>query len=309
MLSKLISSIGQRSLKSILKLDDKVEEISKKFKNSCPLKEELKKIIIQKNTFISTLTIIKTTLNNITKTGQTLSGILTGLEVAVKVIKFLPVPIAPFTPLTVTNVLADSLDTLGGLLKNGKGTVKMIPQVFGGIIPEIDKLIQKLNLLDVALNACIESQGLTQKDLTEALLNSGQLSTSNGKWVLIEDIKYPQIIPLEIPPKIQSPSTDINGNIWEFQITQDLSNLNINVTSNENLEKSFPLFYKDFQLDIQYDPKNTFSFDSRRIKAQDSKPPNIILYNLPNNGYSFSSSVEVLINEMKFKIDNYLLGI
>ena len=263
MLSKLISSIGQRSIKSILKLDDRVEEISKKFENGCPSKEELKKIIIQKNTFISTLTTIKTSLNSITKTGQTLSGIITGLEVAVKVIKYLPIPIAPFTPLTVTNVLADSLDTLGGLLKNGKGTIKMIPQVLEGITPRIDKLIQKLNLLDTSLNACIKEQDLSQDDLVEILTID--------------------------------PSTNIESNTNEDLIDQ-LSPGSLN-----------PLLYKGFKLEIQYDPKNEFSFSSRRIKAQNQERSNIILYNLPNNGYSYSSSVGVLIDEMKFGIDNYLL--
>tara|TARA_B100000768_G_scaffold84381_1_gene79771 strand:+ start:9144 stop:9941 length:798 start_codon:yes stop_codon:yes gene_type:complete len=265
MLTKLIASTVQRSLKSILKLDGKVDEIIKKFEVGCPTKEELKKIIIQKNTFISTLTTIKKTLNSITKTGQTLESILKGLEVGVKVIKYLPIPIVPFTPLTVTNVLADSLDTLGGLLTNGKGTVKMIPQVFKSILPEIDKLIIKLNSLDIALNSCIKSQGISQNELTESLTIEG------------------------------------------------LSNAVQNQTSNKDLLNQLqpgslnPIFYKGFKLEIQYNPKNEFSFDSRRVKAQNKTK--VILYNLLDNGYSFSSSLEVLIDEVKFRIDNYLLGI
>lgn len=312
MLAKLISSTGQRSLKSILKLDDKVNEIIKKFEVSCPPKEELIKVIIQKNTFISTLTTIKKVLNSITATGQTLNGIITALQVGVKVIKYLPAPLPPFTPLTVVNVLADSLDTLGGLLKNGKGSVKMIPQVFGGITPELDKLIEKLNLLDVALNACIEAQGLTQKDLTNSLLNSGQLSPNSGEWVLEKDVKYPQLKPIETPPIEPTPFTDKNENVWVFKIIEDLSGINLNSKSNKDLENqlkpgsSNPLIYKGFKLEIQYDPKNEFSFASRRIKSQNQEKSNIILYNLPTNNYSFSSSVEVLIEEAKFEIDNYI---
>ncbi len=70
--------------------------------------------------------------------------------------------------------------------------------------------------------------------------------------------------------------------------------------------------YKGFKLEIQFDPKNEFSFDSRRIKSTQKfkinkkTPKEIILYNLSNNGYSYSSSVEVLINEAKFRIDNFL---
>ena len=263
MLSKLISSLSQKSIKSILKLDEGISEILKKFESSCPTSLELGKIIIQRNTFISTLTTIKQVLNGVTKTGQTLENILTGLQAGVKIIKYLPIPIAPFTPLTVTNILADSLDTLGGILKNGKGSVKMIPQVFGNITPEIDKLIIKLNSLDVALNACIKSRGLTQNELTQILT----LEPSSG--------------------------SDIVSN-------KDLLNQLLPGSTN-------PIIYEGFKLEIQYDPKNEFSFSSRRIKAQNQERSNIILYNLPNNGYSYSSSVGVLIDEMKFGIDNYLL--
>ena len=313
MLAKLISSISQNSIKSILKLDGKVDEVLEKFKIGCPPKEELVKIIIQKNTFISTLTTIKKVLNGLTKTGQTLEKVITGIQIGVKVIKYLPVPFPPFAPLTITNVLADSLDALGALLKNGKGTVKMIPQVFGGIIPEIDKLIAKLKSLDLALNLCIESQGLTQSELTDSLLNSGQLSPNNGEWILKENIKYPQIKPIGIPPTTPTPSTDLNGNIWVFEITEDLSGINTNSDSNENLENQLkpgsnnPIIYRGFKLEIQFNPKNEFSFSSRRIKAQNLEKSNIILYNLSNNEYSYSSSVGVLIDEMKFGIDNYLL--
>ena len=313
MLAKLISSIGQRSLISILKLDDKVDEIVEKFKVGCPPKEELIRVIIQKNTFITTLTTIKKVLNSITKTGQTLNGIITALQAGVKVIKFLPIPLPPFSPLTITNVLADSLDTLGGLLKNGKGTVKMIPQVFGGITPELDKLIGKLNLLDLALNTCIEAQGLTQKELTDSLLNSGQLSPSSGEWVLEKNIQYPQIKPTGIPPNPQTPFTDKNKNIWVYKIIEDLSGIDSNSKSNEDLENQLkpgsnnPLIYRGFKLQIQYDPKNEFTFPSRRIKSQNIEKSKVILYNLKDNGYSFSSSVEVLIDEAKFEIDNYLV--
>tara|TARA_R110001592_G_scaffold59673_3_gene181180 strand:+ start:1428 stop:2720 length:1293 start_codon:yes stop_codon:yes gene_type:complete len=311
MLAKLISSISQNSIKSILKLDGKVDEIIEKFKIGCPPKEELIKVIKQKNTFISTLTTIKKVLNSITITGKTLNGIITALQVGVKIIKFLPVPIPPFAPLTITNVLADSLDALGGLLKNGKGSVKMIPQVFGSITPEIDKLIAKLKSLDVALNACIEAQGLTQKELTDSLLNSGQLSPSSGEWILEKDVKYPQLKPTEFPPIEPTPFTDRNGNVWVFTIIEDLSGIGTNTTSNEDLEKQLqpgstnPLLYRGFKLEIQNDPKNEFSFASRRIKAQNQEKSKIILYNLPDQGYSFSSSVEVLIDEAKFEIDSY----
>ena len=315
MLSKIVTSLGQNALKSILKVEDVADNLLEKFEGDvCPPKEELQRAIAQKNQLVTTLTTVQGVLNSILKTGQTLDGIITGLNIGFKVIKLLPIPLPPFSPLTVTNTLADALDIIGGLLKSGKGTVKMIPQILSPIVPIIDQIITKLNQLDIAINACVVKEGLTQEDITNTLLNSGQLSNSNGEWILKEDVKFPQIKPEGVPPLTPTPSTDINGNVWVFQMLtiDDLNFKNVNTTSNDDLLSQLgansknPLFYKGFRLIIQYDPKNEFSFDSRRIQAQNTSNKTI-LYNLSNNGYSYSSSVSVLIDEVKFRIDNYLL--
>ena len=91
-----------------------------------------------------------------------------------------------------------------------------------------------------------------------------------------------------------------------------------------------PFEYGGFIFIIELDPQNTFSFPSRRIKANRSfssetstfftispsspKTPlngSIILYNDPGNlgRYSFASSTQILVQEMKYKIDQYLLGV
>ena len=80
-----------------------------------------------------------------------------------------------------------------------------------------------------------------------------------------------------------------------------------------NPNSNNPLFYKDFKLTIEYDPNNTFSFASRRVKGYKSDG-NITLYNLDDGDdedddadYSFAASPEVLVKEIKYKIDQYLL--
>jgi hypothetical protein len=315
MFAKIISSLNANALKSTFKIDQTIDEVIEKFKDGCPPKEELKRIIAKKNTMVTTLTTLQGILESLTKTGQTIEGVLSGLQVAVQVIKLLPIPIPPFTPLTVPNTMADTLDTLGDLLKKGKGDVGMIPDALEGTIPRIEGVITKLNMLDLLLTNCIQEQGLTQEDVGEVLNNNvGPYSGEKGEWVLIKNNKFPHLQPKGIPPNPKSPFTDNNTNIWEFQITST----NVNADNTKNLlsqlqpNSNNPLMYKGFKLEIQFDPKNEFSFDSRRIKSTQKfkinkkTPKEIILYNLSNNGYSYSSSVEVLINEAKFRIDNFL---
>ena len=71
MLSKLISSLAQNSLKSVLKVDDRVDKLLDKFsvEDVCPPKEELQRVIIQKNQTVTTLTTIQGVLNGLVTTG------------------------------------------------------------------------------------------------------------------------------------------------------------------------------------------------------------------------------------------------
>ena len=271
MISKLVSSLTQNAVRSSIKSEIAIDKIIEKFDKSCPPKEELKKIITQKNQMVTALSTVQGILNSLTKTGQTLEGVITGLQVGVQVIKLLPIPIPPFTPLSVTNTMADTLDTLGDLLKKGKGDVGMIPGALEGVIPMIESTIDKLNQLDEKINKCVEEQGLTQEEV----------------------------------------GTLLNNNIGPFSSSKDNEEYNKNLLEQLQPGSNNPLLYKGFKLEIQYDPKNEFSFDSRRIQASQTfkdknKTKKIILYNLVNNSYSYSSSVEVLINETKFRIDNFL---
>jgi hypothetical protein len=62
-----------------------------------------------------------------------------------------------------------------------------------------------------------------------------------------------------------------------------------------------PLIYKDFKLIIDNDKENTLSFPRRRIVATR------IANNVQIVGdYSFSSSTQILVDEVKFQIDKYL---
>jgi len=100
------------------------------------------------------------------------------------------------------------------------------------------------------------------------------------------------------------------------------SNNNINNTTNQALldqldqNSNNPLFYKGFRLTIEFDPNNTFSFPARRVKGYNAQE-GITLYSVPpdqgsgkvntSSTYSFSTSLQVLIEEVKYNIDNYFI--
>ena len=124
---------------------------------------------------------------------------------------------------------------------------------------------------------------------------------------------------------------DVNGTLQDaLNSSGDNSLLETNQQSEADLIASFPFEYKGFLLELVNNPDNNFPFPSRKIRAtrdfaSDTNPigtiftitkfntplGKITLFNDPGGEgrYSFSSSVSVLVAEMKQKIDNYLSGV
>ena len=145
--------------------------------------------------------------------------------------------------------------------------------------------------------------------------------------------KCPTVTQGEINAVQLSLTADLQSDIAELG---DSSITAVNIFNDEELITALqpnalePFEYKGFIFVLELDPTNTFSFPRRRIRADRSfssetstfftfssssprTPLNgsIILYNDPGNlgRYSFASSTQILVQEMKYKIDQYLFGV
>jgi len=263
MLTPIIIKQIVKLAKGTARFDAMADSMLEKFELGCPPAGELQRIIAQKQQIISALTQVSSVINTITKIGTTLNGILTGLNIAVNIIKFLPIPLPPFSPALLATGPAVVVDILGDLVKAGKGAVGIIPGALKQIADGIAALIAKLNAIDGLLNPCLLEAGL------DGSINNSDLST-----VLA--------------------STGLSSNASVNEATEAELLLQLQPNSNN------PLFYKGWKLVIQNEPNNTFSFPSRRIEGTKDLEK---LYNLSDEGYSYSSSVTVLIEEIKFRID------
>jgi hypothetical protein len=254
------------------------------------IEDSLNISIKTKNSLQGALTTITSPLNTIQGLSGTIGGITTGLKAAVLVLKVLPIPtsVPPGVgiPVNVINGFSDSLDTLGKLIDKFDGPITVIPTAVKQINAILAPIVAKLNILDPIFELITRIIALIRillefgPDATQEQIDSTLASTAS---------------------RIQQ-STSTSG------LT---SNINLNSTSEDELlerlqdDSSNPLFYKDFRLTIQYDSDNKFSFPSRRVKGVN--PNSIVLYNLLDNGYSFSSIPSVLVEEIQFRIDTYLL--
>ena len=281
---KIILGVITRTVKSTSRFDIAINSIKTQFDNGCPAPQELTKIIQSKNQINQALTQALGALSTIQSTAGTINGILTGIEAAIIAIKAIPIPSA-ITPLAPAGVgpslipgrifpaLSDSLITLRDFVKTNKGIVNQIPSAISSIQAAIQKTINLLNSLDALILKCLNEQ------------------TSN-LTLEAKEAYFDQI---------------------GFALTQtgNNSNSNINISVNSILEAQLqpnavnPLFYKDFKLTLEYNNSNRFSFPSRRIKGVNDKTRQIV-YNYGSK-YSYSSSTEVLFDEIKYQI-NTLTG-
>jgi ribosomal protein L12E/L44/L45/RPP1/RPP2 len=270
---KIILGVITRTVKSTARFDIAVNSIKTQFNNGCPAPQELTKIIQSKNQINQALTQALGALSTIEKTAGTINGILTGIDGAIKVIKAIPIPTSvppgPGIPINILTKLSDSLITLRDFVKTNKGIVNQIPSAISSIQAAIQKTINLLNSLDALILKCLNEQ------------------TSN------------------LTPEAKEAYFNQIG----FALTQtgNNSNSNINISANSILEAQLqpnavnPLIYKDFKLTLEYDSSNRFSFPSRRIKGVNDKTGQIV-YNYGGK-YSYSSSTEVLFDEIKYQID------
>tara|TARA_R110002153_G_scaffold108907_2_gene249627 strand:+ start:2084 stop:3274 length:1191 start_codon:yes stop_codon:yes gene_type:complete len=303
-IGKIIVKSITRVVKSTSKFDIVVDDLIDEFKSSCPPKPELLRLVAQKNQIQTALSGLGASINTLQTTANTTKNIITSIQTAVSIIKAIPIPtsVPPGVgiPINVITILADSLDILGKLLDGAKGSVSIVPTATKVIGENINNVLNKLGELDVLVNGCIDelAAGLNQQEKNELINEIGNAASTAG----------------------------------------DFSNLGDNVIDEEALldrlspNSADPLIYKRFILQTQSNDDNPFSFPQRRIRAyrerqQETRQatlaeknwfsprvpgfngmvtdtyPQQTFTNLPDGGYSYSTSVKVLINEVKFRID------
>ena len=226
------------------------------------------------NTLQGSLILLQTPINTLDKLASTLDVAVTGLKVAVTAIKLAPfptsVPPGIGIPANILTTLSDALDFLGENINKLDGPLSITSDVIGQINDILNPIIDKLNNLNKTLNIA-----LTIVIFIRMLINFGSKTTQE-----------------QIDEAFQS------------SIINSIKFLDkISLSQNEISETSLPSSYKEFALVLEYNSENPYQFPQRRIKGTNLET-NQIIYNTENGVYSFSSSVQILFDEIKFRIDS-----
>lgn len=182
------------------------------------------------------------------------------------------------------NTLENSTKIFSGIITSIKSIPA--PTAIAGVGIPISMITKLSDVLDNMGDKLKKGKGLLsiipniKKDISDYIDNINQsIKNLDNKILKCLEIQFQDMNEIEKQKFISELGTNISES--------DIENNNNNIISS----------YKNYKFVIEYDPLNKFTFPRRRIRAENGK---IIIL----GDYSYSSSTDILIKEMKFKIDN-----
>ena len=321
----IASQVGNIRGQVVVSVQKKVLEVLNKFANQCPPKPEMEKLIKTKNTLSSHLSNFDSRIKSYTSVASKLDVIIATTKLAIKIIKAIPTPTAVIPPqvgglgipINILTRYSDKLIQLDKLLErltNESQAVKGITDSVAGVVGNLQRRIQAI---DFAIEGCY-LEGL-DADLS-------------GKLDEITSPNLPEGTPVSVvggtlggtPTGISTGmSGDSTGGTFG-NTSGDLGRITANQLINGNLDDIIGLTgintfignilpeqqytgdssseeYKGLFLSVVRDPNSPTIAPKNYAIAKD-RTGVIVLYGQS----SFSADTKVLLEELKFRIDNQL---
>lgn len=277
-----LSSLGQAIIKKVankkIRISSNLDSMISQFDKSCPSEKELIKIIKQRNKLVLILTQLKRNILKLDKATNPLKPLLSSLNKASKLLKLSPIPLAVGAPavalpLGAVITAGSSLNLINQKTTGILSTLLAFTQIKKYIIKTIEDLLDKVKKLDSLVTKCVDKKP-----------NPSLTATTTSPGISLNGI---------IDPSLLSDSTlqDNLNNILNSEESDLINNLQ---SSGENSDNT----YNGFTFEVLIDTTNTTKFTKRYAVAKTQS--GIILL---KGESSFSSSIEVLIDELKFIID------
>lgn len=306
-LEKVILKSYTKSIRSNLHFKTLISDLKGQLPNITKF-GDLKGVILQKNNISKALSEGSGVLNNLGSMKSSVSTVINTLSSTTKIIKSLPIPTSSppgvGIPIGIITTYADSLDGIREFLKENKGQLKSITPVIKGIKDLINDTRSELNSLDRIIMSKIDNEVDSHIDMEigNELRLDGILPQMGGNNInyntLKEEMKSSQKY-IQRKIEIKSQILEDLGVLKSFNEKPQQSKLNI--LNSLSINSQSPLIYKNFRLIIQSKPNNPYSQPFRRIRGK-NLTTNVVIYNSEGD-YSFSSSIEVLLGEIKYEID------
>jgi hypothetical protein len=286
MLVKLGQSIISKVAKLKYRIIIPVDEMKAKFAISCPNREEMVNIIKKRNEMVNILNQLNKNILIIDKTTKPIKPILKALGIAITTLKLAPAPASTLTAGAIV-LLADSLDLAKVKIDGLKAGVNAFEAIKQYVLKTINELKAFLNSLDLLINHCLGEQQNSDNFQIEGNSNinvnsENTFNSNTNNFNSTDSENIPVLTEIEFIDQV------LNQNQEENNLLQQLE-------SSENNQFNS---YNGFRFEILKDIQSTSKFPKRYAIAKNASGITLL-----RGESSFSSSVKILIDELKFIID------
>lgn len=238
----------------------------------------LNTIIDQKNTIQEALSTITGPINTLEGISDSIGNIVSLVNTSITSLKAIPLPLAAppgvGLPANIVIGFSDALSDAKIFLDKIEGPLSVIPPYIEQINGILNTALEKVSTFDP-----IFDRATSIITFIKTLLDVGPNATQQD---------------------IDRVALETTSNIRKSLTTPVISQIDGDLDPNSNS----PIFYKGYLLTTEYDPSNSFSFPRRRIRASLAANPSNSIF----GPYSYSSSTQVLVDEMKFQIDQIVFN-
>lgn len=284
-----------------------VFNLTGKFTNQCPTISGLQDIIRTKNNLLKVTNNFTKLTNKFSSLANSLNGAIRAAKVLIRLLKIDPTPIAIGTPpfkdfgglissktSGQQNSSADRLRKVDKLLEALEDDVRAIKDLVNGVDPSLNQVRDLLQSIDTNVLGCINDT-LEDSGLTLANLLSADSNTLNANQTDILNL-VKTVQPLE--------TSNTSGNTlteeeFTYRNTQGID-YTLEIITVTETERVIPGQESTFNIQLEQ-VEVEYIVPKRYAQAKDKN--GVVILRGPS---SFSSDTKILLDELKFRLDNQL---
>jgi hypothetical protein len=296
---KIQGELEARVLSEAFKLTDK-------FTNQCPDIPGLRDIINTKNNLLKVVNSFTKLTNKFSSLANSLNGAIQAAKVLIQLLKIDPTPIAIGTPpfkdfgglissktAGQQNSSADRLVKVGRLLEALEDDVRAIKSLVSGVDPSLNQVRKSLQSIDTNILNCVNDILQTNGTTIESLLSANTDTLNTNETNILSLIKNIQ------PSEPDTPGNVTTGEDFTYRNAQGID-YTLEIITVTEVERVVPGQEDVFNVQTE---QVEVSYIAPKRYAQAKNRNGVIILRGPA---SFSSDTKILLDELKFRLDNQL---
>lgn len=290
--------------------------ITDKFRNECPTITGLENIVTTKNTLLKVVNSFSKTTNKFGSLANSLLPIIRAAKTLITLLKRDPTPIAvgtfPFKDWGGLissktsgnqNSSADRLRKVDKLLEAVEDDVASIKALVGDVDPSLNQVRNVLNSIDTnILNCIVDIIGTTISTTGTGTINIADIRknlNSNTESLTADQVRIKELL-TKIQPSENATSGEVSAGEFTYTNTQGIS-YTLEILNITEIDRVIPGQESSLLVETE---KVGVSFIAPKRYAQAKNKNGVVILRGPA---SFSADTQILLDELKFKLDNQLV--